>query len=47
LWRPREIGGHLSELGNRVTAESILVLLKDLELPVERKTAAAGLSEKM
>jgi hypothetical protein len=47
LWRPREIGGHLSELGNRVTAESVFALLKDLELQVDPETAAAGLSEKM
>lgn len=32
LWRPREVGGHLSETGNKVVAESIYQLLKDLQL---------------
>jgi hypothetical protein len=47
LWRPREIGGHLSELGNRVTAESVLALLKDLKLEGDQEAVVPGLSEKM
>lgn len=29
LWRPREVGGHLSPLGNKITAETIHSLLID------------------
>ena len=32
LWRPREIGGHLSEEGNKVTARAIYDLLNDQHL---------------
>ena len=43
LWRPREIGGHLSEEGNKVTARAIYNLLESQRLLVNDKTT--GLSE--
>ena len=47
LWRPREIGGHLSELGNKVTAESIYRLVNDLGLNESQGTAADGMPANM
>ena len=37
LWRPREKGGHLSELGNKVVADAIHQLMQErglLEKPL-------------
>ena len=47
LWRPREIGGHLSELGNKVTAQAIYDFLLQQELIERTTTADASAVENM
>jgi hypothetical protein len=42
MWRPREIGGHLSEEGNKVTAMAIYDLLKDQHLLEKDEISKSG-----
>ena len=47
LWRPREVGGHLSEEGNQVTASAIHELLKSKQLPGRHGVVEQQLSDTM